>query len=109
MPRPNRDPYTLTPRQRQVLALYMQGMTYQAIADMLHIKARTVNTTLDRCQLDLHLESREALRLYARLNDLDKVEQVSFSQGECPNCGHDWTAHGPYIANGAKICVEVAP
>lgn len=30
----------------------------------------------------------------------------SFAQGECPNCGHDWTAHGPYIANGEKICYQ---
>ena len=24
----------------------------------------------------------------------------------CPNCGHDWTAHGHYIESGHKICLE---
>ena len=34
-------------------------------------------------------------------------EQHSFAQGECPNCGHDWTAHSAWIANpGDKTCVE---
>ena len=35
-------------------------------------------------------------------------ERPSFAVGECPNCGHDWTAHSSYIANGQKECIEVA-
>lgn len=31
----------------------------------------------------------------------------SFAQGECPNCGLDWTAHSDYIARGEKICWTV--
>ena len=33
------------------------------------------------------------------------MQEQSFAQGECPNCGHDWTAHGAWIANpGDKTC-----
>ncbi len=34
-------------------------------------------------------------------------ERPSFAAGECSNCGLDWTAHGPYIATGEKVCEEV--
>ncbi len=25
---------------------------------------------------------------------------------QCPNCGHDWTAHSAYIAHSERMCVE---
>lgn len=77
MPRPKREDYTLTSRERQILALYMQGMQYKAIAAMLHISAGTVCTTLDRCQYDLGLESREQLQIYAGTHGLDRVQEVA--------------------------------
>ncbi len=35
------------------------------------------------------------------------LPQTTFAQGECPNCGHDWTAHGDYISRGEKTCEEI--
>ena len=35
-------------------------------------------------------------------------EVRTFAQGECPNCGHDWTAHSAWIANpGDTTCEEI--
>lgn len=65
----------ITPRQRQVIALWMQGMAYKAIGDMLHIKPASVNHTLDQAQWRLQLEDRKQLRAYARFHGLDRVEQ----------------------------------
>ena len=28
---------------------------------------------------------------------------------ECPNCGHDWTAHSIYIDRLERVCVEALP
>ena len=65
----------ISPRQRQVLALWMQGMTYKTIGDMLHIKPTTVNNALDQCQWRLQLADRAQLRAYALFHGLDRIEQ----------------------------------
>ena len=67
-------PVELTIRERQIVALYAQGVRQQAIADMLAISKFTVVNTLDRAQHRLYLKDRWALRDYARRNGLDKVE-----------------------------------
>ena len=36
-------------------------------------------------------------------------EGQTFAQGECPNCGHDWTAHSDFIARGEKVCWTFDP
>jgi DNA-binding NarL/FixJ family response regulator len=77
MPRPKREDCTLTTREQQILALYMQGMKYKAIAAMLRIEFGTVSSTLDRCQLDLGLENRRQLQAYARFHGLDVVQEVA--------------------------------
>lgn len=65
----------ISPRQRQIIALWMQGLSYKSIADMLHVKPTTVNNALDQCQWRLQLADRAQLRAYARFHGLDKVEQ----------------------------------
>ena len=66
-------PATLTPRQERVLALWSQGIRHKAIGEMLHISDKTVNSTLDRVQINLMLNDRWQLREYARLLGMDKV------------------------------------
>jgi DNA-binding CsgD family transcriptional regulator len=68
-------PIELTIREKQILALYAQGIKQQAIADMLGISRFTVVNTLDRAQARLYLKDRWALRDYAKQHGLDKVEQ----------------------------------
>lgn len=35
-------------------------------------------------------------------------EKPSLAQGECPNCGHDFSCHSAWIVNpGDKTCEEV--
>ena len=66
-------PAPLTPRQERVLALWAQGIRHKAIGEMLHISDKTVNSTLDRVQINLALDDRWQLREYARLLGMDKV------------------------------------
>src|SRR5260221_3285390 len=40
---------------------------------------------------------------------LQHEQEQSFAQGECPNCGHDWTAHSDFIARGEKTCWTFDP
>ena len=80
----------------------------------------------DYCDNPLHLEEHDCARCGARfclddgslrVNETGESdwlcyecqeEKPSFEQGECPNCGLDWTAHGAYIARQEKICEEVS-
>jgi len=50
---------TLTERQRQVLSLMAEGITYQIIAERLGISTHTVTTHVDRAFLKLGVRSRE--------------------------------------------------
>ncbi len=74
MPRARHDKPTA--RERQVLALYMQNMSHKTIATMLHIKPKTVDTTLTDCQDRLCLDSREQLRAYALFHGYNQVQEV---------------------------------
>lgn len=67
----------ITPRQRQIIALWMQGITYKSIGNMLHIKPTTVNNALDQCQWRLQLADRKQLQAYARFHGLDTVQEVA--------------------------------
>ena len=55
---------TLTDRQRQVMTLFVSGMTYKQVASALGISPLTVNPTLRVCASKLGLNgiSRETLR-----------------------------------------------
>jgi DNA-binding NarL/FixJ family response regulator len=56
---------TLTPRERQVLALVATGMTNRAIADALAISDRTVDRHVSNILTKLDLPSRSAATAYA--------------------------------------------
>lgn len=68
---------------------------------------QTAIETLDEERADklldkVHQIHKEALADIRGWKDYDK--EPSFAVGECPNCGHDWTAHTDYIARGEKVC-----
>ena len=50
-----------------------------------------------------------AVSFARRLVQEAEMQEQTFAQGECPNCGHDWTAHGDYIARGEKVCWTFDP
>ncbi len=56
------------------------------------------------CIIDAeHLECWHSSKL-----EIEEQESPTFAQGECPNCGHDWTAHSAWIANpGDTTCIEI--
>jgi DNA-binding NarL/FixJ family response regulator len=64
----------LTARERRALSLYAQGIKQKAIAELMHISVHTVVNHLDRCQQHLLLHNRLELKMYARMQGLDKVE-----------------------------------
>lgn len=47
--------------------------------------------------------------LRAQLQEARKMQERTFAAGECPNCGHDWTAHSDFIARGEKVCWTFDP
>jgi len=53
-------------------------------------------------------EAREQLQQYYPGCPRVDLTEVSLSHGICSNCGHDWTAHGPFIASGLMICEEAS-
>ncbi len=55
----------LTSRQREVLMLVTEGLTYQEIGDALHISARTVKYHLRQVMDRLHLENRSQVIAFA--------------------------------------------
>jgi PAS domain S-box-containing protein len=63
-------PVPLTPRQREVLALLTEGMTYLEIAQKLHISRNTVKYHVTRMLERLDLQSRYELASYAREHDI---------------------------------------
>ncbi len=60
----------LTPRQREVLALLADGLTYLEIAQQLHISHNTVKYHVTRMLERLELENRYELAHYAREHDI---------------------------------------
>jgi two-component system NarL family response regulator len=63
-------PVPLTPRQREVLVLLTEGMTYLEIAQELHISRNTVKYHVTRMLERLELQSRYELARYAREHDI---------------------------------------
>lgn len=55
----------LTARQREVLTLITEGLTYQEISDALHISERTVKYHLRQVMDHLHLENRAQVIAFA--------------------------------------------
>jgi len=58
----------LTPREREVLDLLVQGLTNQAIADELVVSIKTVKTHVSNILQKLHLSNRSEARLWALRN-----------------------------------------
>jgi DNA-binding CsgD family transcriptional regulator len=79
MPRPKREYLTLTLRQREILALYLQGIRQRQIGLMLRISHKTVSKCLDRCQEILMVENRWHLRAYGHAHGLAVIEQQEVS------------------------------
>jgi DNA-binding CsgD family transcriptional regulator len=74
----------LSPRERQILALWMQRMEHQTIADRLStpekiVKKGYINKTLDAIQWKRDMISRKELRTWALENGFDKVEDANQS------------------------------
>ncbi|MCK6582458.1 MAG: response regulator transcription factor [Anaerolineales bacterium] len=61
----------LTPRQREVLALVSQGMSYKEVGAKLGMSTRTVKYHMREIILNLHLKNRAQAMMYAARNDMD--------------------------------------
>jgi DNA-binding NarL/FixJ family response regulator len=66
----NRDlaPPRLSPNERKVLALILQGKALTAIASELKINAKTVSTYKSRIMAKLNVENNAELIMYGMLN-----------------------------------------
>jgi two-component system response regulator NreC len=60
----------LTSREREILQLVAEGKTHQAIADMLHISARTVDTHCNNFMKKLNIHESAGLVTYAIKNGI---------------------------------------
>lgn len=60
----------LTSREREILQLVAEGRTHQAIADMLHISARTVDTHCNNIMKKLDIHESAGLVTYAIKNGI---------------------------------------
>lgn len=61
----------LTLRQREVLALVSQGMSYKEVGAKLGMSTRTVKYHMREIILNLHLKNRAQAMMYAARNDMD--------------------------------------
>jgi DNA-binding NarL/FixJ family response regulator len=61
---------SLTPRQQEILGYIAQGMTYDEIADQLHLSARTVRYHVVEIRRRLGLANRNEVARYARRHHL---------------------------------------
>ena len=64
------EPETLTERQKDILALTSAGHSSKAIADLLNISYRTVETHRERAMKKLKLRSRSEMISFALNNDI---------------------------------------
>jgi len=64
-------------RERQVLALYAQGMKPQTIATMLHLTTNSVYGAIDKCKVKLGVMTTDELKAAAREQGYDRLEQAS--------------------------------
>jgi len=60
----------LTSREREILQLVAEGRTHQAVADMLHISARTVDTHCNNIMKKLDIHESAGLVTYAIKNGI---------------------------------------
>jgi len=66
--RPKTD---LTPRQREVLALVVEGLTYKEVGARLNLSPRTIKYHMAEIMAQLHLEHRAQVLAYAGRLGLD--------------------------------------
>lgn len=65
-PAPDAPPAeALTPRQREVLALVAQGLSYKEVGAQLHLSPRTIKYHMAEIMARLHLENRAQVLAYA--------------------------------------------
>jgi DNA-binding NarL/FixJ family response regulator len=69
------EPYSLSPREREVLELLARGYLYKEIADLLHISMATVNTHTRRIYEKLHVCSRsQAVATFTHIPNAAVIE-----------------------------------
>ncbi len=64
------DDPDLTPRQREILVLVADGLTYKEVGTVLHISENTVKYHIGEVLRRLHLKNREQVIAYARRTGL---------------------------------------
>jgi two-component system NarL family response regulator len=62
---PADEPATLTPRQREVLLLVAEGLTYKEVGARLNLSPRTIKYHMAEIMAQLHLEHRAQVLAYA--------------------------------------------
>jgi DNA-binding NarL/FixJ family response regulator len=80
-PASRKEPAGLTPRQREVLTMVAQGLTYKEVGARLGLSARTVKYHMSEIMQQLHLEHRAQVLTYAGRTGLGSAPSLRTPEG----------------------------